>query len=113
VEIVKLSRVNNNLVVKLTIGEESVQLLKPDDRPKRSLASSDDPGKHLRIESSLLTMIGMAHVTDIKWLVQEDGKSVLVQELTIANEQTQEKKTTTRYFNPHVMSENTDIMDES
>jgi hypothetical protein len=115
VEIVKQSRVNNDLVVELTLGVESVDLLKPDDRPKKSLATSDDPGKQLKIASSLLTMNGMAHVTDIKWLVQEEEKTVLVQELTILNEETNQTHTTTRYFNPHklVSPEKGEEMDES
>jgi hypothetical protein len=102
VKIVKRSRVNNDLVVELTLGEESVQYLKPDDRPKKSLATSDDPGKNLKIESSLLTMNGMAHVSDTKQLLQEGGnKSVLVQVLTITNDQTKQSTTTTRYFLPY------------
>lgn len=121
VRIVKRSRVNNDLVVELTLGEESVQYLKPDDRPKKSLATSEDPGKQLKIQSSLLTMNGMAHVTDIKRLVQEEDKSVLVQELTIVNDETKESNTTTRYFVPFNekledgdgISNDDDIMDES
>lgn len=100
VRIVKRSRVNNDLVVNLTLGEESVQHFQPGERPKKSLATSEDPGKHLKIQSSLMTMNGMAHVTDIKRLVQEGEKSVLVQELTIVNEKTGDSNTTTRYFNP-------------
>jgi len=102
VEILKQSRVNNDLLIVLTMGEESVQLLKPDDRPKKSLATTDEPGKHLKIESSLLTMNGMAYVTDIKSLLQEDEKTVLRQELTIRNAETEQTNTTIRYFNPHI-----------
>lgn len=102
VQIVKRSRVNNDLVVALTLGEEHVELLKPDSRPKKMLATTEDPGRHLLIQSSLLTMNGLAHVTDVKRLVQEGEGSVLVQELTIVNAKTQESKTTTRYFKPHV-----------
>jgi len=114
IRIVKRSRVNNDLVVELTLGEEAVQYLKPDNRPKKSLATSEDPGKHLKIQSSLLTMNGLAHVTDVKRLVQEDDKSVLVQELTIVNDQTKATNTTTRYFVPYLGElEKTDGMDES
>lgn len=115
VRIVKRSRVNNDLVVELTLGEELVQYLKPDDRPKKSLATSEDPGTHLKIESSLLTMNGMAHVIDIKRLVQEEDKSVLIQELTIVNEETNKSKTTTRYFNPFhgKLDLEEEVMDES
>ena len=102
VKIVKRSRVNNDLVVSLNMGEEHVEFLKPDSRPKKSLATTEDPGRHLLIQSSLLTMNGLAHVTDVKRLVQEEaGGSTLVQELTIVNDKTKESKTTTRYFKPH------------
>ena len=70
----------------------------------KSLATTEDPGQHLKIQSSLMTMNGMAHVTDIKRLVQEDDKSVLIQELTIVNEKTGSSNTTTRYFNPHAVN---------
>ena len=105
---------NNDHVVELTMGEEKVQHLQPGDRPKKSTATSDDHKTHLMVTSSLLTMNGMAHVTDVKRLVNEptpegstDGgatgetRSVLVQELTITNEQTKQSNTTTRYFNPY------------
>jgi hypothetical protein len=115
VNITKRSRVNNDLVVNLTIGEELVEYLQPDNRPKKQLATTDDPGKHIKIVSSLLTVNGMAHVTDIKRLVQEkdDTVSVLVQELTITNEDGI-SNTTTRYFNPHdgpIDGEENDKMD--
>ena len=115
VRIMKRSRVNNDLVVELTLGEESVQYLKPDDRPKKALATSEDPGRHLKIESSLLTMNGMAHVTDIKRLVQEGDLSLLVQELTIVNTETSQSKTTVRYFVPYHgrLEPEGDAMDES
>mmetsp|Transcript_18592 Transcript_18592/g.46120 ORF Transcript_18592/g.46120 Transcript_18592/m.46120 type:complete len:227 (+) Transcript_18592:87-767(+) len=100
VKITKRSRVNNNLVLELVFGNELVEYLKPDQRPKKQLATTEDPGQHLKIESSLLTVNGMAHVVDIKRLVQEDKGSVLVQELTITNPESQKSHTTTRYFNP-------------
>lgn len=109
VKIIKRSRVNNDLVVDLTLGEEKVELLQPGDRPKKSLATSEDPVTHLRIDSSLETMNGMAHVTDIKRLVQEGEKSVLVQELKIVNAKTGDEKATTRYFIP----ENNTTLDKS
>mmetsp|Transcript_31562 Transcript_31562/g.52656 ORF Transcript_31562/g.52656 Transcript_31562/m.52656 type:complete len:197 (+) Transcript_31562:159-749(+) len=102
VKITKRSRVNNDLVVELTLGEQRVEYLQPDDRPKKQLATTEDPGKHLKIESSLLTVNGMAHVTDIKRIVEEqDGSVVLVQELKITNPQTGNSNMTTRYFIPH------------
>lgn len=100
VKITKRSRVNNNLVVELTFGVEAVEYLKPDERPKKQLVTTEDPGKQLKIESSLLTVNGMAHVTDTKRLVQEAKGSVLVQELTITNPESKKTNTTTRYFNP-------------
>jgi hypothetical protein len=99
-KITKRSRVNNDLVVELKLGEEKVEYLKPGQRPKKTVAISEDP-THLEIRSSLLTMNGMAHVTDIKKLTQEDDKSVLVQHLTIVNEQTGQSNTTTRFYLPH------------
>ena len=100
VKITKRSRVNNNLIVELVFGTESVEYLKPDKRPKKQLATTEDPGKHLKIESSLLTVNGMAHVVDIKRLVQEEKGSILIQELTITNPASEKSHTTTRYFNP-------------
>jgi hypothetical protein len=100
VRIIKRSRVNNDLVIELTLGEEKVEILQPGDRPKKSLATTEDPSTHLRIDSSLETINGMAHVTDIKRLVQEDDRTVLVQELTIVNEETADRNSTTRYFVP-------------
>ncbi|CAJ1969951.1 unnamed protein product [Cylindrotheca closterium] len=97
-KIIKRSRVNNDLVVELNLGEEKVEYLQPGERPKKSLATTENPATHLRIDSSLLTMNGMAHVTDIKRLV-EDG-TMLFQELTILNEQTGARNITTRYFVP-------------
>jgi hypothetical protein len=101
VKIVKRSRVNSDLVVELELGKESVELLPPGDRPKKSLAQSDNPG-HLRIESSLFTVNGMAKVTDVKALLQEEDKSVLMQTLTIVCQNTGRSNTTTRYFLPYL-----------
>lgn len=101
IKITKRSRVNNDLVVELTLGEELVEYLKPEDRPKKQLATSEEPGQHLMIESSLLTVNGLAHVKDIKRLVQEQDGTVLVQDLTITNAESGKTTTTTRYFIPH------------
>jgi hypothetical protein len=102
-KIKKLSRVND-MVLEVTLGVEHSQPLLPDDRIKRTLATSDHLG-HVRVESTMPTMNGVAKVTDIKNLVQEtapDGtpRSVYVQELTILNENTQKSNVTTRYFLP-------------
>jgi hypothetical protein len=101
IKITKRSRVNNDLVVELTLGEELVEYLKPDDRPKKQLATSEGPGQHLMIESSLLTVNGLAHVRDVKRVVQEENGTVLVQDLTITNDESGKTTTTTRYFIPH------------
>jgi hypothetical protein len=129
VKIIKRSRVNNDLIVELILGKESIEYLKPDDRQKKQIATSDDK-TNLKIVSSLLTVNGMAHVTDTKRLIQEEttttekesedngleaikseietnnsnsnskSRSVMVQELTITNPETKNTHTTTRYFNP-------------
>ncbi len=69
VRIVKRSRVNNDVVVELPLGQESRQYLQPNDRLKSSIATSDHLG-HLCIKSSLVTTDnhGTAIVTDIKRL---------------------------------------------
>jgi hypothetical protein len=121
VRIVKRSRVNNDVVVALPLGRESIQYLQPSNRPKRSLATSDH-SRHLCIQSSLETTDhGTAVVTDIKrWQERDEeepdaadesaanpssksasGDVVLVQELTIRNEGTGQSHTTVRYFLPY------------
>lgn len=103
VKIVKRSRVNNDIVVDLELGSESVEYLQPGDRPKRLLATSNHPG-HVQIESSLQTLNnGKAIVTDVKELVQEEeDNSVLVQRLTIVNDETQKSHSLVRYFIPYL-----------
>ncbi len=102
-KIKKLSRVND-MVLDVTLGTENVKPLLPGDRIKRTLATSDHLS-HVRIESTMPTMNGVARVTDVKSLVQEnlpDGSkiSIYVQQLTILNETTQKSNVTTRYFLP-------------
>ena len=102
VKIVKRSRVNNDFTVELVFGEEQLVSLPPGERPKRSLATTQGPG-HLRIVHSLQTYnAGKATVTDTKLLKQEEDKSVLVQELSILNELTNEHNTTIRQFIPYL-----------
>ena len=82
VRIVKRSRVNDDVVVELEIGKEKTEMLRawstdrsiknPEKRPKKAIATTEDPGKHLKIENKLLTVNGMAHVIDTRRLVQED-----------------------------------------
>jgi hypothetical protein len=102
VKIVKRSRVNNDLVVELELGKEWVTHLPPGNREKKTLATSIDKGKtHLQLESSLMTVNGLAIIMDIKKLVQEEHNSVLQQELTITNATTKQTHTTVRYFIPY------------
>jgi hypothetical protein len=102
-QIKKLSRVND-MILDVTLGEEQVKPLLPGDRIKRTLATSENHG-HVKVESTMPTMNGVAKVTDIKTLTQEtsvDGTthSIYVQQLTIVNEDTQKSNMTTRYFLP-------------
>jgi hypothetical protein len=131
VTIIKRSRVNNDIKVELELGVEHVTHLPPihksragdtaagtitgrleqqttndnvftttTTREKKSLALSQHPG-HLHIQSSLQTVNGLARVVDVKNLIQEDDRSVMVQELTITNEETGKSHTTIRYFVPY------------
>jgi hypothetical protein len=113
VTLIKRSRVNNDLTVRLQLwGAESVEYLEPEQRRKVQSARSNHPG-HLEIRSSLATLSnGVALVTDVKELVQEtataaaDGKtetsSVMLQKLTITNQQTKKTHTVTRHFVPYL-----------
>ena len=92
------------MILDVTLGTEQVKPLLPGDRIKRTLATSDHQG-HVKIESIMPTMNGVAKVSDVKTLVQEtaaDGtaNSIYVQQLTIMNENTQKSDMTTRYFLP-------------
>lgn len=100
VTIIKRSRVNNDLKVELEMGKEHVEYLKPENRPKKSIATSADGKTQLEIKSSLLTVNGMAHVVDKKFLEKEGDTTILVQELQITNGQTRKSHKTTRYFLP-------------
>jgi len=100
--IVKRSRVNNDLTVELELEKEFVQKLAPGDREKKTLATSDSWGQHLKLTSSLLTVNGLASIVDEKKLVQEEtGGTSLLQELTITNVVTGDSHTTLRYFVPY------------
>lgn len=105
VKIIKRSRVNADLTVELPLGKEHVEYLPPGNRPKKSLATSDHRG-HLQIKSSLPTVNGVAEVTDVKHLEKNvDGdpnKCMLVQNLTVLNQQTGKTHTVTRYFIPYL-----------
>ncbi|KAL7551939.1 hypothetical protein ACHAWF_015143 [Thalassiosira exigua] len=95
----KMSRVTD-LALDLRLGEEFRQDL-PGDRVKTILATSDRPGKSVKIVSRMPTMNGVATVVDGKSLVREGNLLVLVQTLVIRNEQTGREHTTVRYFVPH------------
>lgn len=101
VKLVKRSRVNNDLVVELNLDEEFVELLPPGDRPKKSLAVSNGPD-HLRITSTMMSVNGEAMVSDTKTLVNENGTTLLRQELTITNTLTRATNTTVRFFLPYL-----------
>ncbi|GKY94286.1 hypothetical protein MPSEU_000394400 [Mayamaea pseudoterrestris] len=94
----KFSRVNNNLCVQLRLGEELVELLKPGERVKKQVATSNGL-KDFLIKSSLDTLNGLATVLDQRQLA-EDG-AFMQQTLSIRNEQTGETSTTTRFFLPY------------
>ena len=95
----KMSRVND-LSLELKLGEE-MNLAMPGDRTKTILATSDNPGQHVKITSRMPTMNGMANVIDEKTLKREENLLVLVQKLTIKNELNGNECTTERYFIPY------------
>lgn len=100
-KIKKMSRVND-LTVELTLGKELVKTIPPGDRVKKTLATGSEDLKSVTVVSSMPTINGVASVTDIKSIVEEEnGGVVLVQQLTIQNELTGKRHTTTRYFVPH------------
>jgi hypothetical protein len=125
VRLTKRSRVNNDVVVTLSLGAEQIQYLTPGHRAKKMLASASNPLTQLRIDSSLQTDHGLAKVVDIKTLLQEPdeeapsavavvmstrrsskpnipkGRTWLCQVLTITNQETGASHTTTRYFCPY------------
>lgn len=98
-KVVKRSRVNNDLVVELTLGMEQTQLLPPGNRFKKSTARSNHPG-HVEIISSIQTVNGTACVIDTKLLVQEEAGTILQQTLAITNENSHKTCSTVRIFKP-------------
>ncbi len=111
VQVVKRSRVNADLTVDLELGRESVELLQPGNRPKKSLATSENQ-RHLVIQSSLHTMNGIAQITDVKQLEHDGDQCVLKQELTIRNLDTGNSHTTVRYFLPYTIPDTAVVVDE-
>lgn len=102
VKIIKRSRVNNDIIIELQLnGEDHIEYLPPGNRIKKTIAITDNDLCYLNIKTNLNTMNGYATVIDIKRLIQEDkSSSVLVQELTLTNDDSGRQHTTTRYFNP-------------
>ena len=104
----KLSRVND-LVLELTLNEDKDETLPKHpaagERTRRSYATSDNP-RHVRIESTLVTVSGTADVVDEKTLQEEKGNdgldlTVMTQVLTVTNRGNGNSHTTTRYFVPY------------
>lgn len=83
-KIKKLSRVTD-LYLELKLGEEYHQKL-PGDRIKTVLATSDNPGRSVKIVSRMPTMNGLVTVVDTKILQRESNILVLIQTLVILNE---------------------------
>ena len=95
--ICKRSRVNNDLVTELVLGQTHQEQLSPGDRPKTQVATSQGP-HHVLIQSSIETVQGhTAHIRDEK--VLQEGK--LLQTLTIQNAQTGDSHTVKRTFLPY------------
>lgn len=104
----KQSRVND-LVLDLELGvakdEELPMHPAAGTRTRRSYATSDGP-RHVRIESTLVTVSGTADVVDVKTLEEETGSdgqplTVMKQILVVKNRTTGQGHTTTRYFVPY------------
>uniref|UniRef100_A0A7S2K335 Uncharacterized protein n=1 Tax=Leptocylindrus danicus TaxID=163516 RepID=A0A7S2K335_9STRA len=101
----KTSRVNN-LQEEFPIGQEIIKtLMGGGDRQKVTRVDSEGL-HHVKITTQMPTMNGKAEVVDIKTLVTEDdGKTVLRQDLTIRNVDTGQTKTTERWFVPEALTE--------
>ena len=135
--ITKTSRVND-LTLNVTLGQEHLETMDriedkyskdsaaaKIDRWKKTMATSEHLG-HVRVETSMPTINGMARVLDVKTLVQEtvpintisnqssldqlspqqqqqqETQSIYIQHLTIWNETTGNKcDTTIRHFRPY------------
>ena len=116
IQIVKRSRVNNDLVMELTLDEPHVEFLSPGDREKKMLLTCLTP-QQVQIESSLLTVNGLAKVTEIQTLLQEEDATVIQQKLSITNVSSGVSHTTIRYFVPYHKTpphlEETPMVDET
>lgn len=98
-KIKKLSRVTD-LTLTLKLGQPFRQKMSG-DRVKTVLATSDCPGRDVKIWSKMPTMNGIAIVVDSKTLQREGNILVLVQTLVVRNERLGKEHTTVRYFVPH------------
>lgn len=97
-KIKKTSRVNN-LQEEFILGKKTSHALAGGARVKTTLVVSDGLN-HVKIDTHMPTMNGIAEVIDVKNLIQEDGNIFLKQELTIQNVDNGNSKTTTRWFIP-------------
>ena len=96
-KIKKQSRITD-LGLELPLGKEFKQTL-PGDRVKTILATTDNPGKAVKIVSTMPTMNGIATVVDTKTLTREEsGILVLVQTLVVRNEKTGKEHVSVIYY---------------
>lgn len=95
----KMSRVTD-IGLELKLGQEFHQKL-PGDRVKTVLATTDNPGKSVKIVSRMPTMNGIASVVDTKTLQREGELLIMVQTLVLKNERSGKEHTTVRYFIPY------------
>ena len=94
-QIVKRSRVNNDLKLELPLNNTVAEGL-PNGRTKQSVAVSHGP-HHVQINHSIQTTNGWADVQDVKELELSRYK----QTLSITNRATQASHTTVRYYLPY------------
>jgi len=116
-KIKKTSRVND-LEEELILGKECTKILPPGDREKWTLATSDGPC-HVCVQTRMPTMNGLAEVTDIKRVLENESPEgiIMMQELTIKNVAANKRHTTTRFYLPRIdllapISSHTVEMDE-
>lgn len=101
----KTSRVNN-LQEEFTVGKDMTKTLAGGGNRQKMTRVDSDGLHHVKITTQMPTMNGKAEVVDIKTLVTEDdGKTVLRQDLTIRNVDTGQTKTTQRWFVPEALTD--------
>jgi hypothetical protein len=126
--VTKRTREKNSVKTVLEFGRRHVEYWLPGNREKSSLATrlsnnnnDDELGKKFQIQSTLPTVNGEAHVTEICELLvvpEEEGvhstsggdhdtsrgittRTFMLQTLTIVNQRTGQQSTTKRYFLPY------------